>query len=249
MTSFPSISPSTLAAILPLIVAAAAKTDLAGCTSTTIGNSIQYYVPDTGEICSIIGDCGGDRAGPPRKDVPGCPAYTGTATVTPSYISLATPSMAPAVDQTSVMMYAIWTTRSPSEKAAASASAASASSSTTTTVPSEYAQQPTSSAAASVSTIPQGYSQLPVSNTSSTTTTIQSLPPVIFTAAPITAPAPYAAGNGTLSLIVTGTTTIPVSPSESASSSPIAQASSGASAIFVSGAAVLAGLAAAMAML
>ncbi|KAF2105891.1 hypothetical protein BDV96DRAFT_591734 [Lophiotrema nucula] len=61
-----------------------AKTDLAGCTSTTVGASIEYYVPGTGEVCSIL-DCGGGRA-PPKTDVPGCAAYVGTATYEPSFL-------------------------------------------------------------------------------------------------------------------------------------------------------------------
>ncbi|KAF4822372.1 hypothetical protein CGCTS75_v010672 [Colletotrichum tropicale] len=86
--------------ILPIIAAAGlalAKTDIEGCTSFTstvtvrteigYGNTYEtviWYVPDTLEICRGV-DCGGGRA-PPRK-VPGCPMYSGTETVTASFLS------------------------------------------------------------------------------------------------------------------------------------------------------------------
>jgi len=64
------------------------RTDLQGCTSSEVvtngGASYIFYVPDTGEICSFL-DCGGGRA-PPKSTVPGCPLYSGTATVTPSFL-------------------------------------------------------------------------------------------------------------------------------------------------------------------
>ncbi|KAJ5018155.1 hypothetical protein K4K57_006220 [Colletotrichum sp. SAR 10_99] len=86
--------------ILPVVAAAGlalAKTDIEGCTSITstvtvrteigYGNTYEtviWYVPDTLEICRGV-DCGGGRA-PPRK-VPGCPMYSGTETVTASFLS------------------------------------------------------------------------------------------------------------------------------------------------------------------
>ncbi|KAF2015538.1 hypothetical protein BU24DRAFT_461780 [Aaosphaeria arxii CBS 175.79] len=63
---------------------AIAKTDIGGCTSSASGASLVYWVPGTGEICSIL-DCGGGRA-PPKTTVPGCAAYVGTATYEPSYL-------------------------------------------------------------------------------------------------------------------------------------------------------------------
>ncbi|KAF2732069.1 hypothetical protein EJ04DRAFT_525603 [Polyplosphaeria fusca] len=78
---------STLAATLALAAFAAAKTDLAGCTSTLAGNTYTYYVPETGEICELL-DCGGGRA-PAKTTVPGCAAYAGTETYQPSYLSIA----------------------------------------------------------------------------------------------------------------------------------------------------------------
>lgn len=78
----PSIKLITLSLALASI--AAARTDLAGCTSSTTGASIIYYVPGTGEICDIP-DCGGGRA-PPKTTNPACPNYQGTATYSPSFL-------------------------------------------------------------------------------------------------------------------------------------------------------------------
>ena len=68
---------------------ATARTDISGCVSSATRDqwgdaSMIWYVPGSGEICSFI-DCGGGMA-PPKSDQPGCPLYTGTATVTPSYM-------------------------------------------------------------------------------------------------------------------------------------------------------------------
>ncbi|KAH6673739.1 putative siderophore biosynthesis enzyme [Halenospora varia] len=76
--------------ILALAAVAAAKTDLSGCTSSSTKNqwgeaSMIYWVPGTGEICAFL-DCGGGRA-PPKTTVPGCAAYEGTATYSPSYMT------------------------------------------------------------------------------------------------------------------------------------------------------------------
>ncbi|KAF2994751.1 hypothetical protein E8E14_003504 [Neopestalotiopsis sp. 37M] len=90
---------STVAVAAALLVAPiSAKTDYAGCVSSETvaygGASLIWYVPDTGEICQYL-DCGGGRA-PPKTTVPGCAAYAGTASYTPSYLpgfgSDATPS-------------------------------------------------------------------------------------------------------------------------------------------------------------
>ncbi|KAL0932691.1 uncharacterized protein CTRU02_211654 [Colletotrichum truncatum] len=85
--------------LIPLIVSAGlalAKTDHEGCTSFTstvtvrteigYGNTYEtiiWYVPDTLEICQGV-DCGGGRA--PPRNVPGCPIYSGTETVTPKFL-------------------------------------------------------------------------------------------------------------------------------------------------------------------
>jgi hypothetical protein len=75
--------------LVSLIGLATARTDISGCVSSATRDqygdaSMIWYVPDSGEICSFI-DCGGGRA-PPKSDTPGCPLYTGTATVTASYL-------------------------------------------------------------------------------------------------------------------------------------------------------------------
>ncbi|KAB5566083.1 hypothetical protein GE09DRAFT_728193 [Coniochaeta sp. 2T2.1] len=77
-------------ALLSAAIPVLAKTDLSGCVSTEVifqqyYASLIWYVPDTGEICSFV-DCGGGRA-PPKTTQPGCAGYTGTETVTPSYLS------------------------------------------------------------------------------------------------------------------------------------------------------------------
>ncbi|KAL6862835.1 hypothetical protein ACO1O0_003073 [Amphichorda felina] len=86
----------SLIPIFLLAATAAAKTDIEGCTSFTsmvtvrpepgYGNTYQtviWYLPDSLEICQGV-DCGGGRA--PPKTVPGCPMYSGTETVTPSFL-------------------------------------------------------------------------------------------------------------------------------------------------------------------
>ncbi|KAK7755039.1 hypothetical protein SLS62_002854 [Diatrype stigma] len=76
--------------LLALLLAAAAppavlaRTDIAGCVSSAVGASLVWYVPGTGELCEFL-DCGGGRA-PPKTTVPGCAAYSGTATYSPSYL-------------------------------------------------------------------------------------------------------------------------------------------------------------------
>lgn len=75
--------------ILGLASLATARTDISGCISSQTTNqwheaSMIWWVPDTGEICDFV-DCGGGRA-PPKTTVPGCPLYSGTETVTPSYM-------------------------------------------------------------------------------------------------------------------------------------------------------------------
>ncbi|KAI6086825.1 hypothetical protein F4821DRAFT_237541 [Hypoxylon rubiginosum] len=79
---------TALLSLLLLAGPAAAKTDLSGCVSSETvaygGASLIWYVPDSGEICAFL-DCGGGRA-PPKTTVPGCAAYSGTATYTPSFL-------------------------------------------------------------------------------------------------------------------------------------------------------------------
>ncbi|GJC98750.1 hypothetical protein ColKHC_07576 [Colletotrichum higginsianum] len=85
-----------------LATAVLAKTDLAGCVSSdsiftpTQGGTPYatrvWYLPDTGEICAAL-DCGGGRA-PPKTTVPGCAAYEGTETYSPSFLPLKTTAAA-----------------------------------------------------------------------------------------------------------------------------------------------------------
>lgn len=81
-------SPTSIFTILALALTTLAKTDLTGCTSSNVvtngGASVLWYVPSDGEICAFL-DCGGGMA-PPKTDVPGCAAYSGTASYSPSYI-------------------------------------------------------------------------------------------------------------------------------------------------------------------
>jgi len=80
---------TSLVTVLSISAVALAKTDLSGCTSSNTvafgGASVIWYVPGTGEICAPL-DCGGGRA-PPKTTVPGCAAYSGTETYSPSYLS------------------------------------------------------------------------------------------------------------------------------------------------------------------
>ncbi|RJE26823.1 hypothetical protein PHISCL_00848 [Aspergillus sclerotialis] len=79
---------------LPLILSLSSPT-IAGCSThnfTTCDDGIvHWFDPNTGEICDPH-DCGGGRAAP-RRDVPGCPMYTGTESyiTSPSYLSCWTP--------------------------------------------------------------------------------------------------------------------------------------------------------------
>ncbi|KAJ5231143.1 hypothetical protein N7489_011851 [Penicillium chrysogenum] len=68
---------------------AAARTDLEGCVSSKVifdhyYASYIWYVPENGEICSIL-NCGGGRA-PPSTTQPGCPEYSGTEPLTSDYL-------------------------------------------------------------------------------------------------------------------------------------------------------------------
>lgn len=79
----------TLPILVGLVGLSTARTDLSGCISSATTNqwheaSMIWYVPGSGEICDFV-DCGGGRA-PPKTDQPGCPLYSGTETLTPSYL-------------------------------------------------------------------------------------------------------------------------------------------------------------------
>lgn len=82
-------STNTILAAATFATLALARTDLEGCTRTDVsspaGASYAWYVPGTGELCEFL-DCGGGRA-PPKTTVPGCAAYVGTETYSPSYLA------------------------------------------------------------------------------------------------------------------------------------------------------------------
>jgi hypothetical protein len=113
----------TVAAVATL---ALAKTDYEGCTSSTTvvygGASVMYWDPTNGEICQYL-DCGGGRA-PPKTNVPGCAAYEGTETYSPSY--LPGWSSATATPSSSAMAYPTATPSSSVEISASSSSSSSA---------------------------------------------------------------------------------------------------------------------------
>lgn len=82
-------STNSILAAATFATLALARTDLEGCTRTDVsspaGASYAWYVPGTGELCEFL-DCGGGRA-PPKTTVPGCAAYVGTETYSPSYLA------------------------------------------------------------------------------------------------------------------------------------------------------------------
>ncbi|KAG8423537.1 hypothetical protein J3458_000424 [Metarhizium acridum] len=82
---------------------ALARTDLVGCTYFDTVSAYPggqpfatriWYVPGSGELCEFL-DCGGGRA-PPKTTVPGCAAYEGTETYSPSFINPKTLGHVPA---------------------------------------------------------------------------------------------------------------------------------------------------------
>jgi len=104
----PSIT--SLFTVLSVAAVALAKTDLSGCTSSQTvafgGASMIWYVPGTGEICAPL-DCGGGRA-PPKTTVPGCAAYSGTETYSPSYLSNWGSATATATSTASSRASSVW---------------------------------------------------------------------------------------------------------------------------------------------
>jgi hypothetical protein len=134
-------------ALSPL--AALAKTDLAGCTSFTsmvtvrteigYGNTYQtviWFMTDNLEICEGV-DCGGGRA--PPKTVPGCPAYTGTETVTPKFLGsnpFAPPAQTTSVaTQTTARAQASDVTTSPTRSGAGAGAAVTSTTATPAAAP------------------------------------------------------------------------------------------------------------------
>ncbi|KAF4313219.1 hypothetical protein GTA08_BOTSDO00527 [Botryosphaeria dothidea] len=141
---------TSLLATAIMAAGALARTDLSGCTSSVSGNSLIWYVPGTGELCEFL-DCGGGRA-PPKTTVPGCAAYSGTATYSPNYLPGYGPNATPTAASSSSSTAAAQSpsvTAAPSVSSAAVTSSAAASSSASEGEHS-YAH-PSSSAAASSS--------------------------------------------------------------------------------------------------
>ncbi|KAL1891036.1 hypothetical protein Sste5346_007859 [Sporothrix stenoceras] len=161
-----------LAGLLPAV--ALARTDLTGCTSSVSGASLIWYVPGTGELCEFI-DCGGGRA-PPITTKPGCAGYTGTATVTPSFL----PGFGGDAVASSTAVES-----TPSAAASSSAAGGDAAGSGTTT-----SDAPTTTSTTDVNQSQPGV--VVISGSSGTTTTI----------APSVTPA--AGGNGTNSSLPPG---------------------------------------------
>ncbi|KAJ5679751.1 hypothetical protein N7462_007995 [Penicillium macrosclerotiorum] len=146
----------TLPIVLGLVTLATARTDISGCISSQTTNqwheaSMIWYVPDTGEICDFV-DCGGGRA-PPKTDQPGCPLYTGTATLTSSYL----PGYGPSGKMTAA-------TTTVSETSSATKSHSSDSTSVTQDGSSMVTTAPTTSPVVSMTTTTS-----PVSNSGNST--------------------------------------------------------------------------------
>jgi hypothetical protein len=135
----------SLVTALGLSVAVLAKTDLVGCTSSLTtafgGASVLWYDPTNGEICEAL-DCGGGRA-PPKTTVPGCAAYSGTATYSPSYLSnWGSATATPSKPASSVLPSAIYPSSKSKytsvSKAPVTSDAPVAASSTFSTLPLTY---------------------------------------------------------------------------------------------------------------
>ncbi|KAJ5391273.1 hypothetical protein N7509_006763 [Penicillium cosmopolitanum] len=130
---------------------ALARTDLAGCTSSQTTNqwheaSMIWWVPESGEICEFV-DCGGGRA-PPKTTQPGCPLYSGTATLTPNYMPGWGPNGKIAASTTTVAE-----TTSSSTSSSKTKTTGDSTESATTTTDSMVTPAPTSSPAVSMTTV------------------------------------------------------------------------------------------------
>ncbi|KAJ5217415.1 hypothetical protein N7468_010423 [Penicillium chermesinum] len=132
------------AVTLALSGLSAARTDLSGCVSSLTVNqwdeaSLIWYVPGSGEICDFP-DCGGGRA-PPKTDQPGCPEYSGTATLTPSYL----PGYGPSGKMRATAATASATTSEISSTSDATSATASSSASSSTPTANTVTPAPTTS--------------------------------------------------------------------------------------------------------
>ncbi|KAJ5744261.1 hypothetical protein N7533_009131 [Penicillium manginii] len=152
---------------------ALARTDLAGCTSSQTTNqwheaSMIWWVPESGEICEFV-DCGGGRA-PPKTTQPGCPLYSGTATLTPNYMPGWGPNGKIAASTTTVAQ----TTSSSSSSSSSSSEDKTTGDSTesaTTTTDSMVTPAPTSSPVVSMTTATSSISKSGNATSSAATST------------------------------------------------------------------------------
>lgn len=173
----PSILSPLLAAAV-LFGQSLARTDLSGCVSSTAispaGTSLIWYVPGTGETCDFL-DCGGGRA-PPKTTVPGCAAYSGTATYSPSYLpgygQAASTSSIVAVSSTTSASSLALTSMAGSQTATWSASGIT--SSLTTDLPSSPTASSKSSYLSSSSSLVQPTSNLDGSSSTAISTSASS---------------------------------------------------------------------------
>ncbi len=146
-----------LQSVLPLLALAQTAVAVCGIHSFTscADGIVHWFDPNTGEICDPL-DCGGGRAAP-RTDVPGCPLYSGTATLatSASYLSCWTPLA--AVPTT----FAITTAAEPSTTATPPAAATP----TTSDVASPAATTATTETTAAPATTPSTTAAATLSST------------------------------------------------------------------------------------
>ncbi|KAI9666116.1 MAG: hypothetical protein M1821_004051 [Bathelium mastoideum] len=206
-----------------LAALAAAKTDIAGCTSSATRDqygeaSMIYWVPGSGEICAFL-DCGGGMA-PPKYNVPGCAAYTGTASYSPSYL----PGYGPGATSTPAAQ-ASSSAAAPSVTAPASYAA---STSSYASVASSYESSVLSSASAVISSYSSLISSAVYNTTLASVTSrpVQSGPagngsaPYPTTASPV-APT-YGSGSGSNSSASSTPSVVPANPNGAAGVRPMA---------------------------
>ncbi|KAJ5379914.1 uncharacterized protein N7496_002342 [Penicillium cataractarum] len=162
-----------LPVLLGLAGLATARTDLGGCISSQTTNqwheaSMIWWVPDTGEICDFV-DCGGGRA-PPKTTQPGCPLYSGTATLTPSYMPGWGPNGKLAATTTTVAQ------TTASTKTTATGEASEKTTTQTESEGSMVTAAPTSSPVVSLTTITSSTSKVANSTASGNSTTSATTP-------------------------------------------------------------------------
>ncbi|KAJ5898773.1 hypothetical protein N7495_003517 [Penicillium taxi] len=162
---------SVLPILLGLAGLSTARTDISGCISSQTTNqwheaSLIWYVPGSGEICDFV-DCGGGRA-PPKTDQPGCPLYSGTATLTASYLpgygpNIIVASATTASEESSSIDTSLASSTSSASSDSSASSATDTSAGTTSTGDSMITPAPTSS--------PIGSTKMPASSFGNSTAT------------------------------------------------------------------------------